>query len=101
MTLCATLSEYDSCLTQKISVSQFHCWKGEQILDFLITMGSTVTTTTTGELDCRLVQCLDVGAAQVADHWTQLGAKPEALVSSSPSLREPGTAACKNKQGPD
>eukprot|EP00064_Thunnus_orientalis_P005062 superscaffoldBa00000482_g5075 len=64
----------------------------EQILNSLITMGPTVTTTTARELDST-VPCLDVAAAQAADQWTQLGPKPKALVNSTPSQREPWTAA--------
>eukprot|EP00064_Thunnus_orientalis_P010268 superscaffoldBa00001377_g10294 len=61
-------------------------------------MGLAVTTTTVRELDST-VPCLDVTVAQTADHWTLLGAKPKALVSSPPSQKEPGTAACKAKRG--
>lgn len=70
-------------------------WKGvsnpdeitdeEQILNSLVTMGTAVATSATKDLNCLLtVSCLDVTAAQAADHWTQLGDKPKALLGSVP-----------------
>lgn len=89
-------SKCDSCprLTQKISELEerisilYQIKDDERILDSLIAIGPTITTTTTGELDST-VSCVDFAAAQAADHWTQLGANPKALVSSTPSQKEP------------
>ncbi|KAJ8353485.1 hypothetical protein SKAU_G00210520 [Synaphobranchus kaupii] len=64
----------------------------------LITLGPAVATTAAGELDST-VSCLAVAAAQAAGLWTQLGAKPKALVSSTPAHKEPWTDARRGKHG--
>ncbi len=56
-------------------------------MDSLITVGCSATNTATGELDST-VPCLETAAAQIVDHWAQLGAKPKSMASSTPCLRE-------------
>ncbi|KAI9543576.1 hypothetical protein NQZ68_008623 [Dissostichus eleginoides] len=62
-------------------------------LDSLITMGPTATRTA-GELDST-VPWMSVAAR--SDHWTVLGAKPKAPVSSTPSQKEPWMDARRGK----
>lgn len=63
-------------------------------------MAPAVNTSTRGELDSTIPWLDNAGAAaQAADHWTQLGAKPKAPVSSTPSYKEQWTVARKGKHG--
>ncbi|KAI9532980.1 hypothetical protein NQZ68_027452 [Dissostichus eleginoides] len=86
-------------LNQKISelegrISVLHQIRDdEEMLDSLITMGPTATTTA-GELDSTVPW---MGVAARSDHWTVLGAKPKAPVSSTPSQKEPWMDARRGK----
>ncbi|KAK1878943.1 Transcription elongation factor GreA [Dissostichus eleginoides] len=86
-------------LNQKISelegrISVLHQIRDdEEMLDSLITMGPTATTTA-GELDSTVPW---MGVAARSDHWTVLGAKPKAPVSSTPSQKEPWMDAHRGK----
>lgn len=75
------LTQQISELQERISVL-YQIRDKERIMDSPVTVGRTDTTTATGELDST-VPCLDAAAAQ----------EPKFLVSSTPSRREPWTAA--------
>lgn len=72
---CLRLTQKTSELEGRISIL-YQLKDEERILDSLVTMGPAVTTTIAVELDST-IPCSDVTAAQTADHWTQLGAKPK------------------------
>ncbi|KAK1878082.1 Epsin-2 [Dissostichus eleginoides] len=105
---CLRLSQKISELEGRISVLH-HIRDDEEMLDSLITMGPAATTTasldslitmgptatrTTGELDSTVPW---MGVAARSDHWTVLGTKPKAPVSSSPSQKEPWIDARRGK----
>lgn len=46
----------------------------------VFTIGPVVANSPAGELDSP-APCLNVAVTLVADHWSQLGAKPNSLVS--------------------
>lgn len=94
---CFRLTQQSSELQERISIL-YQIRDEEGIMDSPVTVGCAATTTATSELD-SIVPCLDTAAAQAADHWAQLGAKPKFPVSSAPSRREPWTAAGRGNHG--
>lgn len=94
---CVRLNLTISELEKRISIL-YQLREEEQLLDSLVTVGRVVTTTEAAELDST-VRCFDTVADQPQDHWTQLGAKPKSLASSTPSHSEPWIAAGKGNHG--
>uniref|UniRef100_A0A667Z3U5 SGNH hydrolase-type esterase domain-containing protein n=1 Tax=Myripristis murdjan TaxID=586833 RepID=A0A667Z3U5_9TELE len=88
----------DGCLrlTQRISELEgrmstlYQLREEEQIIDsMVVAVGLAASSATAREMDSTVpLPCADVAAASTTEHWSRLGAKPKALVSSTPCQKE-------------
>lgn len=92
---CLCLSQKVTELERRISIL-YRINEDEKFLDFLVSMGPAHSIVALVELDSS-VPCSEPARFQAGDPWSELGARPKVLVSSTPQQMEHWTNVRKSR----